>query len=376
MNPTVSIIIPCYNSEATIGKTLQSLQNQIFADWEAIVVNDGSTDNSAETIRQYRAKDARIKQIKQENQGLAGARNAGLAIAKGQFLNFLDADDLLLPDMLQKLRWRLQKDDSLAAAYGGWVYSNQNNKHSNWTVKPYNQGQLFERLAHSNLFPCHSVLLRREILENVGLFDSSLKHCHDWDLWLRIARAGGCFGCVSEPLVIYRLSLGSLSRNPLTFFESGKEILHRAHRPDPRVKKPDSKFAQGCTCSMKEELLFWLLRCVGLAIAIGDADQASYLFEKVTKEETFQITAQKMGTIRNAFWFGAAVPRSDWDSLWPRISHPLLQFLLRQEERLQIPGFAMQCILEIADRHRPMSGRELLSALGKKLTNRIFRLRI
>ena len=113
-NPTVSIVIPCYNGEATIGETLQSIQQQAFQDWEAIAVNDGSTDGSADLIRQHQVSDSRIQLIEQENQGPSAARNLGLAVAKGKFVNFLDADDLLLPDMLQRMVQKLDGPASTA----------------------------------------------------------------------------------------------------------------------------------------------------------------------------------------------------------------------------------------------------------------------
>ena len=367
------MIIPCHNSEPTLSDTLESLRKQTFRDWEAIVVNDGATDNSVEIIRIYETKDPRFKRIDQDNKGLASARNAGLAAARGEFVNFVDADDLLLPDMLQNMVRKLRDGPSLATAYCGWTYSDAKVQDLSWVVTPRFEGQLFEKLAHGNLFPCHSVLLRRKILDHVGLFDCSLKHCHDWDLWLRVARAGGYFGCVSKVLVIYRMLPASLSRNPYSFFEAGKEVIRRGHNPDGRVRDPAGEFKQGCKCSMTEVMLEWGIRCAGFAIAQGDATQASQLFEAVLERGDPQITPKMMGAIRNTLWFAAAVPQGNWEALWPRVSRPLLQFLLKEEERLEIPGFAMQSLVQIIGWHKPMSGREHLSALRRKIMERVFR---
>ena len=373
MTPTVSVIIPCHNNEPTLSDTLESLRKQTFGDWEAIVVNDGATDNSVEVIHIYEAKDPRFKRIDQDNKGLASARNAGLAAAKGEFVNFLDADDLLLPNMLHNMVHKLGNDHSLTAAYCGWTYSDAKMRDLNWVVRPRFEGQLFEKLAHSNLFPCHSILLRGEILQNVGVFDCSLRHCHDWDLWLRVARAGCRFGCVSRPLVIYRMIPESLSHNPLTFFEAGKEVIRRGHNPDGRVRDPAGEFKQGCKCSMTEVMLEWGIRCAGFAIAQGDATRASQLFEAVLERGDPQITPKMMGAIRNTLWFAAGVPQGNWKALWPRVSQPLLQFLLKAEERLEIPGFAAQSLVQIIGWHRPMSGREHLSRLRQKIIQHVFR---
>ncbi|MFH1371545.1 MAG: glycosyltransferase [Planctomycetota bacterium] len=371
MNPTVSIIIPCYNDETTIDQTLQSLLNQTFFDWEAIVVNDGATDDSVQIVRKYQTRDSRIKQIDQTNQGLPAARNTGLSMAKGEFVNFLDADDILLPNMLQNIVYKLKKNPSLEAAYCGWIYSDAKMQDLSWVVTPRLEGQLFGELAHHNLFPCHSVALRRETFKKVGLFDCSLRHCHDWDLWLRVAKAGGRFGCVSSPLVIYRMSPGSMSRNASAFFEAGKEVIRRGHSPDHRVKKPAAEFSEGCKCSTKEVMLGWCIHCIGFAITQGDVAQASRLLETVVENGDSEITPQKMGLMRHSLWFAAAVPRGDWVALWPRVSRQLLQFLLVQEERLDRPGFAMQSLVEIIDWHKKMSGRELLSELLKRIVKRV-----
>ncbi len=381
--PTASIIIPCYNGEATVGETIESLQKQTFRNWEAIIVNDGSIDNSVEIIRRYQAKDSRIKHIYQENQGLPGARNKGLTVAQGEFVNFLDADDLLLPNMLHRMVQQLSEKSSLGIISCGWIYSDAKLHDFSWVNTQSKKGRLFKDLAHQNLFPCHSILLRRSILDNVGLFDCSLKHCHDWDMWLRVARAGIRFGCLPEPLVVYRMMPVTLSRNPITFFESGKEVIRRGHEPDPRVKNPDGKFSKGCTCEMKEAKLGLLLNCVSLAIAKGNAAEASELLEKILAEEDLHITPGNMRVMRNQLWFGSAIPKGNWDALWSRVSRPLLQFLLRQEERLKIHGFAMKCLLELIDWNNilqetdleKLSGRKLLLALRKKITKRFFRLR-
>jgi len=376
------VIIPCYNSEATVGETLRSLQNQTFRHWEAIVVNDGSTDGSAKIIRHYQASDSRIQQIDQENQGLPGARNAGLAVKKGKFVHFLDADDLLLPNMLQRMVETLRKDQSIGAVHCGWIYSDARAQDLSWAVFAGLEEQPFLQLGHGYCPPPHSLLLRSEVLKNVGLFDVTLKHCHDWDLWLRVARTGIRFGRVRDPLVIYRMMRETLSRNPTTFFQAGKKVIHVAHSSDARVKTPDAKFAKGCGCTMQEITLHWLIYCVGFAIAKGDPVQASELFETTIVEENLQVSPSDMYAMTNAIWIGSAIPKGKWDLLLPHVSTPLLQFLIREEEHLGIPGFTILSMLEIAGwrelqrKANPdnVGANKLLRALKKKILWRLFRL--
>ena len=98
----VSIITPCYNAAPYIETTIASIQQQTLSDWEMIIVDDGSTDNSVEVIQAIIAEDSRIKLIHKENGGSASARNIGLELAKGEFIQFLDADDTIAPDKLQR----------------------------------------------------------------------------------------------------------------------------------------------------------------------------------------------------------------------------------------------------------------------------------
>lgn len=373
--PTVSIIIPCFNNEKFVGEALESLRNQTFGDWEAVVVNDGSTDDSEAVIRKYQSIDTRVHCVAQENRGLPAARNTGLACAKGEFVNFLDADDLLFPEMLQKMVQKLVLNSSFGAASCGWIWADSTLDDLNWKISSSHQGQLFGKLAHGNLFPCHAVLLRRKILEQTGEFDCSLKHCHDWDLWLRVARAGIEFISISEPLVIYRMLPHSLSRNPESLCCAGKEVICRGHRADPRVKNPAAGFVQGCQClNVELPLRNWLLYCVGLAIAQGDPVQASALFESTFNNGNIFISPKIMKALTHALYFGTATPTCNRDSLPAQTGRTLLEFLLIQEERLELPGFALQSVLEMFEvdslplKSDPenMSLRALLMAFKRK----------
>ena len=121
----ISIITPCYNAAPYIATTIKSVQQQTFTGWEMIVVDDGSTDDSAEIVRQISQQDSRIKLVQKENGGSASARKIGLSLAKGEYLQFLDADDRLDKHKLQ-LQITLMEQESLDVSYTDWCWINMN----------------------------------------------------------------------------------------------------------------------------------------------------------------------------------------------------------------------------------------------------------
>jgi hypothetical protein len=374
--PRVSIIVPCFNGASTLSQTLDSVRAQTFAAWETIVVDDGSRDLSGELIAEYEKRDARITGLAQPNRGLGGARNTGLARARGEFVVFLDADDLLQPRMLDRLVQQLESDPSIAVAHAGWMFADPELHDLSWKVRASANGTLFDRLAHGNLFPCHSLMVRRSVLEATGDFDASIRHCHDWDLWIRVARTGARFAAVSEPLVVYRMQRMSLSRNPRTFFDVGAEVLRRAHRPDPRVRRPAPGLEQGCQCTNTEQRrLGWLGYCVGLALAQGNDVGAFELVDTVLGTDRHQLTPAHFGNILLALHFGAAIPWRERDRLMAEVGAPLLRFLVAEEAASKRPGFAIASVMRIINAQRPgiegVSAREMLATLPGRILRRI-----
>ena len=126
-NPLVSIIIPCYNGAKFISKTLESVCSQTYKNWEAIVVNDGSTDDSAEVLNKWKERDTKILIVKQENQGLSSARNSGIKIAKGDFIYFLDADDLIASEAIEDLVSYAKKYKTTDIVFGKTATTNGHN---------------------------------------------------------------------------------------------------------------------------------------------------------------------------------------------------------------------------------------------------------
>ena len=205
----VSVIVPVFNAELYITETIQSALAQTHADLEVIVVDDGSTDG---TIERLRAFDGRVEIHRQPNGGVAAARNRGARVASGEWLAFLDADDIWLPTKVQR---------QLACSRGPMVYTDRYNIGARGElpeiqslVTPMHDGDLFlPLLLEGNFITASSVLLRRDVFDEVGGFFEELRGTEDWDLWVRIAAAGHTINIVREPLLQYRFHSRGISRD-------------------------------------------------------------------------------------------------------------------------------------------------------------------
>ena len=205
----VSVIIPAYNQGHYLGKAIKSVLEQTYTHFEIIVVDDGSTDNTAEVARSF--DDARIQYIYQDNRGLSAARNTGLRLAQGEFLSFLDSDDLFLPDKLSLLVRALQADPGWGMAAGQAVLIDENDAP---TGKIYTTPipEPVEQLLLGNPLHVGSVLVRSIWQDKAGEFDESLRSYEDWDMWLRLARLGCKFGWVDAPVSLYRFHSAQMTR--------------------------------------------------------------------------------------------------------------------------------------------------------------------
>lgn len=203
-----SVVIPLYNKGDVIANTLQAILNQTFNQFEVIVVNDGSTDDSLQIVSGF--SDNRIKIIDQKNRGVSAARNIGIKLAKYGFIAFLDADDLWLPDYLLE-QSRLIGDFSQASMWGmGWgsVDDLGHNEVDHGGIE-YNYRSIisnyFERSSHANLFFTSAVVIKRSVFDQVGFFDERIAIGEDLDMFYRIIVSNVVvfFNCT---LVQYRLN--------------------------------------------------------------------------------------------------------------------------------------------------------------------------
>lgn len=225
-NPTVSIIIPTYNRAHLVGRAIQSVLNQTYQDFEIIVVDDGSVDNTEEIVGEFQRRDKRVKYLKHKvNKGGSAARNTGIKASRGEYIAFLDSDDEWLPRKLQLQMEVFQKSPSrVGAVYTAYVYVKDSGKEIN-EHKISKNGNIHLALLQGNIVGTTSTLLiKRSCFEKVGLFDERLKSCQDWDMWLRISSMYDFEG-LSRPLVKFYTGHQSIFKNPDAVLQGGKIIL-------------------------------------------------------------------------------------------------------------------------------------------------------
>jgi len=266
--PLVSVVIPAYNASRTLAQTLDSVLAQTYPNIEIIVVDDGSSDATAEVLNAY---GERVRNIYQPNKGLPGARNTGCLSARGEFIALMDADDLCVPERIAIQLGVLQNfpeaalcstdfsafnsNGLVAHSYGAMYYSTIKNtagglhslysEHgvveiaaSAWSppqqtrmIDTYS-GTVYRKLVHGNFVHPPTVMFRRRVLEVAGMFDEALRYTCDWEWMVRVARTGP-FVYVNHPLLEYRLSEVQMSswhfnggKGAVDVVQAAKKIWH------------------------------------------------------------------------------------------------------------------------------------------------------
>ena len=219
----VGVIIPTYDRAHLIGETLASVLAQTFADYEIIVVDDGSDDDTERCLAPFRD---RLTYRRIEHGGASAARNAGLEIACSQYIAFLDSDDLWEPRFLECMSAVLD-----SAPRAGFVYCDYATFGAQGLVQAAYlparhklRGKLFAHLLETDFISTGALMIRRECLDHVGGFDTTLEITHDWDLWLRLARLFDA-EYVDEPLVRIRVDSAGLTRNTPLLHINNLQVL-------------------------------------------------------------------------------------------------------------------------------------------------------
>lgn len=240
--PLISVIIPAYNAAATIAGTLASVRAQSHRRWEAIVVDDGSRDATAEMVARIAADDPRIRLVTQTNAGVAAARNRGLAEASGALIAPLDADDLWHPEKLARQLARMEAGGGAAGMVYCWSadIDDADRVIERRLDVERHEGDIYAALVLHNFIGNGSVpLIRRDLLEAAGGWDAGLRArqaqgCEDWKLYLALAEQADV---LLEPafLVGYRQSAGAMSRNVAAMQRSYDLVLAEAKAAHPEL---------------------------------------------------------------------------------------------------------------------------------------------
>lgn len=202
-SPKFSVIVPCYNQEKYITETLDSLRSQTFQNWECIVVNDGSTDNSQKIVEDFCSKDSRFKLINQENKGVAATRNAGIRKASGEFILPLDGDDKIGKDYLKLADAEFAKNFKLKLVYCEANFFGAKNE--KWNLVPYD----YETLIFVNCI-FNAAIFRKEDYKKTDGYDENMKFGYeDWEFWLQLLQPNDQVKQIKSVQFYYRISENS-----------------------------------------------------------------------------------------------------------------------------------------------------------------------
>lgn len=245
LKPLISIIMPSYNQGPYLHEALESVLAQTYGNWECIIVDDGSHDNTKDVANTYCEKDARIKYIYQENSGVSAARNNGIAHSKGEYILPLDGDDKIAPEFLELTLHEIIKDRNIRVVYTDVQYFGARN--DVYKLPPFS----IEQLMGMNVM-CVTSLFRREDFDKTGGFNTNMKEgFEDWDFWLSMFQDGeGTAVKIPKVLFFYRRKPisrnNSASKAKIDFrrriWENHKELFSKVY-PNPTLTSEYKKYA-------------------------------------------------------------------------------------------------------------------------------------
>lgn len=243
--PAVSVIIPAYNQARYVRKSVQSVLDQTFPDFELVVVDDGSTDETPQVLASIR--DPRLRVVRQENAGLSAARNTGIRESAAPLVTLLDSDDFFLPEKLSILKEYLDTHADIGMVSGGTLYVDQDDQVFDRDREP--SGNLgLPDLLYTNPFKPSAVMVRRVWFDQVGLFDETLRACEDLELWQRMAHAGCRFAWIDQPVVAYRFHRGQMTRDSdrmrIAIFSTADKFFNQPELPDFYLAIKDKVYAR------------------------------------------------------------------------------------------------------------------------------------
>ncbi len=336
--PKVSVIIPTYNRAELLKQAIASVLAQTYEDFELIIVDDGSTDDTKSVVESI--GDVRIKYIWQTNQQRCVARNTGIAAAEGEYLAFLDSDDLWLSQKLELQLAAIEQHPDAGASHGRCIRMGPNLEflHPQELLvsdKEVRCCDVRDTLLTRNIFASQGVVVRRSLLEKAGGFDPALPHGEDWDLWIRLS-ALTSFCLVNEPVGIYRVHPGCRTSNPVSTLAGDMKIIEKHCGSMTPVMRQQAEMYSYATHAAKAAALNifeaedWSVAALDLATALGDktAIRDAFVGVAIAGECSFaeySIRAKELAKrVAQINFLGGRESAGDWlSAFWQLAAHAL-----------------------------------------------------
>jgi glycosyltransferase involved in cell wall biosynthesis len=231
MNPVVSINLCCYNSEKYLRETLQSIADQTFRDWELVIVNDGSTDSTESIISEFRDRGYPVVYHYQENRGIASSRNRAIELSRGDYIAFIDHDDIWLPELLDRQLAAFDHDTILV--YGNFITRDIISGKEYVSFDPrteFHEGRVSEHLVKKNFVFIETAVVRADAVRNLGeVFDSKLLMTDDLDFLFRLSLSGN-FKYTPDVSMIYRMHPDNVTMTKRHFYVHDLSYLVQKYR--------------------------------------------------------------------------------------------------------------------------------------------------
>jgi glycosyltransferase involved in cell wall biosynthesis len=277
LSPKVSVIIPAYNIERYITATLRSLLNQTCQNFEALIIDDGSTDRTAEKVTAFIQNDSRFKLLKKSNGGLSSARNFGIRHAQGEYIALLDGDDLYLPHKLSTHIDILDRNPSVGMVYSASQALRDDGTPTWLTIsgKPLYSDSLKSLLCKNFVGHGSNGIFRKEIVAEIGDFDESLRSVEDLDFWLRLAGTRWKFYRVPSVQCYYRVRPAGLSFNLDRMQETQAQVMRSAYQRNPELSATIARTANA----------YFYRYLARIALTSGDRDRAKQFMEQAWESD-------------------------------------------------------------------------------------------
>ena len=340
----VTVVVAAFDAARTLDATLASLRAQTYQDWEAVVVDDGSADQTGELAARHAAADPRIRVLQRPHAGVSAARNAGIAAACTRWLLFLDADDQLAHEALAAFLQTAAEHPDADLVHAGWTSVPDHGDPVNHRFVRYaGEDSAFAAASTRCPFASHAAIVRTSLVREVGAFDPTLQVCEDWDLWLRVARTTARFRSREGQLALYRTRARSASADGRRMLADGLRVIDRAHAPDPRVANPAPVHADGAPPAQRGAVRL-AFACHAAGLVVGTGEDAVDLLRQVA--DTTAAGAFDPRAVAAALY--AAVPLASgataaaWWSLPAPVHAALDAFLAALECMVEVPGAELQ----------------------------------